>query len=405
MTDTNAELPALGGIRVVEIANDPAGEMVGKLMAQLGATVMKIEPPEGAPSRRVGPFAHNRAAPNPSLNFTHYNLGKQSAVLDLTEQQRHAQLAALLTDADVLLLAMTPHDAAQAGLDPDALAAAHDRLVVAWITPFGPDGPWANRLTSDLVGLALGGPLHTCGYDDHSLPPIRPGGNQGYQSAATFAAIGIALALIDRDKTGRGQRLDVPMHECLAVNTELAVPYWIYPRVVVRRQTCRHAQPSPTAPALFPTADGRFVYIVLVLADKKPWDLVVSWLAEAGMAVDLQDDRFSDPQYRQDNFSYIQNILECFFLVKNADEAYHEGQARGLPIGVLRSPEELYEDEHLASRDFFEEIDDGTGTHPHARSPIRIAGSAARPQRPAPPLGAHTAELPGRASTGVRSDV
>jgi crotonobetainyl-CoA:carnitine CoA-transferase CaiB-like acyl-CoA transferase len=404
MNEYQVERPALDGIRVVEIANDPAGEMVGKLMAQLGATVVKIEPPDGAPSRRVGPFARDPDVANSSLTFVHYNLGKQSVVLDLTEQAEHSRLASLLAGADVLLLAMTPTEMAGAGIDPDALAATHERLIVTWLSPFGPDGPWASRMTSDLVGLALGGPLHTCGYDDHSIPPIRPGGNQGYQSVASFAAIGVTLAIIDRERTGRGQRLDVPMHECLAVNTELAVPYWIYPRVVVRRQTCRHAQPSPTAPALFPTGDGRYVYLVLVLADKKPWDLTVGWLADAGMAVDLEDEKFSDPQYRQDNFEYIQNILECFFLVKTADLAYHEGQALGLPIGLVRSPEELFEDEHLVGRGFFEEVNDGTGTHLHARSPIRMSGCAARPAAPAPELGAHTAEVLGQ-YTRVASDV
>jgi crotonobetainyl-CoA:carnitine CoA-transferase CaiB-like acyl-CoA transferase len=388
MANGDPGLPALDGIRVVEIANDPAGEMVGKLMGQLGATVLKIEPPEGAPSRRVGPFAQDPASPNPSLTFTHYNVGKQSIVLDPSAPDTHAALGGLLTEADVLLLALTPREVADAGLDLDLLSATHERLVVAWITPFGPDGPWADRVTSDLVGLALGGPLHACGYDDHSIPPIRPGGNQGYQSAASFAAIGITLALIDRENTGRGQRLDIPMHECLAVNTELAVPYWIYPRVVVKRQTCRHAQPSPTAPALFPTADGRYIYIVLVLADQKPWDLVVNWLAEAGMAVDLKHERFADPKYRQANFDYIQNLLECFFLVKTADEAYHEGQARGLPVGALNSPEELFEDEHLISRGFFEVVDEGEGRQLHTRSPIRISGSSSVPKIPAPVLGA-----------------
>ena len=81
------------------------------------------------------------------------------------------------------------------GIDLDALRAAAPALVVVSITPFGLDGPWADRLSSDLVGLALGGPLNSCGYDDHSIPPIRPGGDQGYQSAASFALMGLMLAL------------------------------------------------------------------------------------------------------------------------------------------------------------------------------------------------------------------
>ena len=95
--------------------------------------------------------------------------------------------------------------------------------------------------------------MNSCGYDDHSIPPIRPGGDQGYQSAASFALMGVLLALVERQQTGQGQLVDVGMHDCLAVNAELANPYWFYPRVVVHRQTCRHAQPTPTQPAIFET--------------------------------------------------------------------------------------------------------------------------------------------------------
>lgn len=373
---------------MIELAEDVAGEMVGKVLAQLGAEVLKVEPPGGAPTRHVGPRTVSSDPSLSSLTFRHYNVSKRSVVLDPAAEPGRTELARLLGSADVLVVSMPPARQRALGLAPGGALERHARLIVASVTPFGPDGPWANWATSDLVGLALGGPLHTCGYDDHSIPPIRPGGDQGYQSAASFALIGVALALIDRERTGRGQRIEIPMHECLAVNTELAVPYWIYPGVVVERQTCRHAQPSPTQPALFECADGRHVYLVVILADQKPWDTVVGWLASRDMALDLTDPEYADPQHRQGNFAHIQDVLECFFLLIGAEEAYHEGQARGLPIGILNAPEEVLADEHLAARGFFEEVIDADGRRArYATVPVRISGRASPPMTSAPSLG------------------
>ena len=235
-----------------------------------------------------------------------------------------------LADADVCITTLRPPELEALRLQPDDLRAMSDRLIVVAITPFGLDGPWADRLSSDLVGLALGSPLNSCGYDDHSIPPIRPGGDQAYQSACSFALMALLLALVDRQQSGRGQLLDVGMHDCLAVSAELANPYWFYPRVVVNRQTCRHAQPTPTAPALFQCGDGRYVYFVLFVADLKPWRALVEWMDTKDLAVDLLGPEYEDAAYRQANFGHIQELVEVFFLLQTADEAYHDGQARGL---------------------------------------------------------------------------
>ena len=150
------------------------------------------------------------------------------------------------------------------------------------------------------------------------------------------------LALIDRQHSGGGQVVDVGMHDCLAVSAELANPYWFYPRVVVHRQTCRHAQPTPTAPALFQCGDGRYVYFVLFVADLKPFRALVEWMATLGVEADLNEPQYEDAAYRQANFGHIQGLVEVFFLLQDAVEAYHDGQARGLPIGVAYAPDDLF---------------------------------------------------------------
>ena len=381
----------LAGLKVVELADDPAGEYVGRLLAEMGARVTKIEPPEGASSRAVGPFAKGMTGPDASLNFWFYNSNKASVTLDLGAPSGLALLNALAGEADIFICTLQPKALEALGLDLDVLSRGAPRLIVLSVTPFGLTGPWADYKSSDLIALAAGGPLNSCGYDDHSIPPIRPGGNQGYHSAASFAHIGVMLALLERQKTGLGQLLDVSMHEACAVNVELANPYWFYPKVQVKRQTCRHAQPSPTQPALFRCADDRLVYFVLIVAEPKAWEALVRWMDAKGLAAQLTEPAFSDVAYRQANFSQIQDVVECFFLIHASDDMYKEGQAAGLPIGVLNAPEDLFEDEHLVARGFFVDVEHaGVGTFAYPGSAYRFSHFSEVKRTAAPKLGADT---------------
>jgi len=387
--------PAFAALRVVEFADDPAGEFAGKLLADLGADVVKVEPPDGVASRHVGPFADGRDGDrDASLSFWTYNTSKRSVVLgdsvgDLTRRDE------LIATADVLLTTWTPAQLAARRLDFDALSAERPELVILSVTPFGLTGPWSEYHSSDLVALAAGGLLNLCGYDDHSIPPIRPGGNQGYLVAASFAHCGVLLALIERQRNGRGQLVDVSMHEAIAVSGELANPYWFYPRALVQRQTARHAQPVPTQPASFRCADGRWIYFALILSDPKAWSATVEWMSELGVAADLTEEKYSCLEYRQREFAHVQDLIEVFFLVQDSATAYREGQRRGLPIGPMLAPEDLLGDEHLTAREFFVPVylpTDEQRSAPFPGSPYRFSAFTSGPGRP-PRLGEHTAQV------------
>lgn len=387
--------PAFANLRVVELADDPAGEFAGKLLADAGADVVKIEPPQGAASRLIGPYQEGRDGhPDASLHFWTYNTSKRSVVLDSTTADVVAR-DELIATADVLLTTWTPAGLAERGIDFDALLAERPELVIVSVTPFGLTGPWSEYHSSDLVALAAGGLLNLCGYDDHSIPPIRPGGNQGYMVAASFAHCGVLLALIERQRSGRGQLVDVSMHEAIAVSGELANPYWFYPKALVQRQTARHAQPVPTQPASFQCADGRWVYFALILSDARAWAATVSWMSDLGVAADLVEDKFADYEYRQREFAHIQGLIEVFFLVQDSATAYREGQRRGLPIGPMLAPEDLLDDEHLTAREFFEPVylpSDERRSAAFPGSPYRFSAFASTPGRP-PRLGEHTTDV------------
>ncbi|MEO9327857.1 CaiB/BaiF CoA transferase family protein [Gordonia aurantiaca] len=380
------------GLAVVELIDDPAGEYTGKLFADLGADVVKVEPPQGAPGRRQGPFIGGQEDPNRSLEFWAYDTSKRSVVADPQNADDVAMVHALCARADLLVVGRE-ESVERFGTSFAELRERNPRLILVAVTPFGLRGPWSGYRTSDLVALAAGGLLNSCGYDDHSIPPIRPGGNQGYQLGAIFAYLGAMLALIERQADGQGQVVDVSIHGANAVSGELANPYWFYPKAIVQRQTCRHAQPVPTQPALFECADGVYVYLALILADQHMWKALVSWMEELGVAADLTDPAYDALEYRQQQFGHIQQMIEVFFMIQDSSTAYDEGQRRGLPIGPLKAFEDLPSDPQLAARGFFTEVPDGEGgtiTYPGA--PWQFSSFEARPGR-APRLGEHTDEV------------
>lgn len=345
----------LSGVRIVELATTIAAEQTGRVMREQGAEVIKLEPAAGSFSRAIGPWADDIVGPDTSLNFWFYNAGKTSTVLELPADR--AALDTLLVEADVFVVSLRPSQLAAQQLDLAALQEAFPRLIIVSVTDFGLTGPWAERRSSDLVGLALGGPLMSCGYDDHTIPPIRPGGNQSYHTTASFAICSTLLALIDRERTGHGQIVDVAMHDAMSVSGELANPYWFYPQAIVQRQTARHAQPEPTTSTLFECADGRHVYIALVLSDLRAWKILVGWMDAHGLAVDLIDEEYLDFAHRQTNFPHVQEVMEVFMMLMTAEQAFAEGAEYGIPVGLVQSLDEVAHDEHLEARGFFHDVE------------------------------------------------
>src|SRR5206468_12134967 len=155
---------ALSGIRVIELADEQA-EYCGLTLAGLGADVIKIEPPGGNPTRRIGPFYEDREDPERSFFFWQYNRGKRSIVLDLHRPDGRDRIRSLIATADILLESRPRGELDACGLGVRALMRGSPTLIVARMSPFGDEGPWANFKGSDLIHLALGGVMMNCGYD------------------------------------------------------------------------------------------------------------------------------------------------------------------------------------------------------------------------------------------------
>jgi crotonobetainyl-CoA:carnitine CoA-transferase CaiB-like acyl-CoA transferase len=376
---------ALSGLRVVELVDESA-EYCGRLLAGLGADVVKVEPAGGAQSRHLGPFAGDEEGLERSLYFWHYNVGKRSALLD------DEQLRALLGTADVLLHTLRPSEAEQRGLAPSALETAHPELVVCTVTPFGQDGPWADYLADDLILMALGGSMSACGYSPlpdwtYDTPPLACYGNQAWHTASTYAAIAILAALAWRHDTGRGQFIDVSAHECSASMTE-----WHLMNFLCTGKPHRRGAGSLAVDA----ADGRQVTALMPdFLGPHVFGNLLALLEADGIAGPLAEPEYQDPTHRMHNYNEISLALQRLASKHDADEFFRLGQASGLPWGVIRAPEEVIGDRHLVARGHFVELErpDGGGVVQHCGAPFVAHGSPFGFSRRSPRLGEHTAEV------------
>ena len=371
MAEAFAEGPAgaLDGVRVIELAG-ALGEWCGRLLADMGADVIKIEPPGGGATRLVGPFVDDVPHSERSLAFWHRNTSKRAVTLDLEHATGRALLRRLVAGADVLLETLPPGAAAALGLTYEVLARENPRLVICSITPFGPDGPYAGLATTDLVSMALGGPMQSCGYDpEEDLPPVRPGPDHSFHTAGHFACTGILAALLERETSGLGQHLDVAAHDCLSVTVEFANTFWYYARNVVRRQTGRHAYPWITARTQYQCADGRYINLALP-RDERTWQALVQMVTEKGLGDDLDDPALLDPATRFAAGSRAYDVLHVLCATHTADELFHLGQRLGLTWGAVRPPEAWLDDPHAKQRGFLVEVE-----HPELRRSFTYPGA------------------------------
>jgi crotonobetainyl-CoA:carnitine CoA-transferase CaiB-like acyl-CoA transferase len=398
----------LEGTRVVELASAHAA-YAGKLLADLGADVILVEPPGGHPSRSYGPFVDDAPDPERSLYWWHYNTSKRGIVLDLDRDEGRADLVRLARTADVVLEGEPPGRLAGLGIDHADLRADHPELVWVSVTAFGRATSRADEPCTDLTLLAGGGPVWSCGYDDHSIPPVRGGGNQAFHIGSTFAVMGALTALLHRDVSGRGQFVDVSMHAAANVTTESSSYEWLVARSTVLRQTGRHALTTISQETQVRCADGKYVTTGFPPRHVKDFTALRDWIDAEGLREEFDDIVLLDLAIERGGVSladvradplvteiYGAGRTGLIFLAEHltADAFFVGAQSRGLAVGAVWSPEEALRNEHFVARGFPEEVDhEDLGrrvTYPGP--PFRAPGPA---MRRAPHVGEHQADVLG----------
>ena len=405
-------MTALAGLRVLELSSERIA-FAGKLLGDMGADVVLIEPPGGDPARAYPPFLDDAPGDDRSLYWWHYNTSKRGIVLDLDDAKDRKRFARLIESADILLEAEPRQRLRSLALDYADLKKIRPELIHVAVTPFGRDDPKSDLPATDLTILAGGGPVWSCGYDDHTLPPVRGGGNQGYHTASHFAAMSALTAVLARMASGEGQFIDVSMHAAANVTTESGSYAWLVAGQTVQRQTGRHAAVNPSSATQVLCADGRYVNTGVPPRTPSEFQRMFAWLNELGLvesfpeAVFLEmgatwEGPFDLSQIGRDDtitaiFGAGRDALNVLASSLSAYDFFIGCQNRGLAVGVIYSPDEAFEDEHFKARGFQVPLthDDLGRTFRYPGAPYLLPASPWQLTRRAPKLGEHNDEILG----------
>jgi crotonobetainyl-CoA:carnitine CoA-transferase CaiB-like acyl-CoA transferase len=398
LTSAAALSSALEGTIAIE-TGDSRGEFAAMLLAMFGAEVIKLEGRQGSNSRGLGPFVQSEPDPEQSLYFWRYNLGKQSLSLEFEHPAAGPVRDHLGGRADIIIDSGEADDVARRLKLYREMEQLNPRLIVCTLTPFGLDGPYRSLRMTDLTQLAMGGVMASCGYDaradgTYDTPPIAPGMWQAYHIAGAHAVLAIFAALHFRELSGKGDFIDLSIHETVSNCTEVAIPSYIYNHAIVQRQTGRHAAERPTRPWLRRTNDGRYVKAFMFWSRHEA-RVIGEMLNEAGIEHDLDSAAYHELCERSPSagHSHLNGLVDRLAASMTADELFHRAQAQGLLWASVRLPEENMADPHFQARGTFQSIeshDAGCVLY----YPVSLATDGSQPltsfERAAPCLGEHT---------------
>jgi crotonobetainyl-CoA:carnitine CoA-transferase CaiB-like acyl-CoA transferase len=351
----------LGHIRVLDLSDDK-GALCGKIFADLGADVIKVEPLEGSPTRRIPPFLDDSPGLDSSLYFIAYEAGKRSATLNLERADARELLRALAVKADFLIESFQPGYMDTLGLGFEHLAALNQRLVYVSITPFGDRGPGRNYRAADIVVWAAGGVMYLMGEPERA--PLQMSLPQAGLLAGAEAAVAALLAYHARLADDLGQHVVIDMQACVVwmLMNEQAMP--VFHGAHLERSGRRFNFGFISRRLLFRCADGYVSALVIGGPNGAPSTrALVQWMAEKGFASDWMlvmdwvswvPGFFMQATERDlKEVAELEDAIERFFMTMNKQEIYAEAIKRRILIAPVYNVAEIAEDEQLRARDFF----------------------------------------------------
>jgi formyl-CoA transferase len=387
-TQGSRPLP-LAGVRVLEISQVMAGPYACMLLADLGADVIKIEPPGGGDQTR-GSMGFKMKGPD-SMGFLNMNRNKRSVALNLKSEGGRAVLLRLVKDADILVENYRPGAMKRLGLGYDDVKALNPRLVYTSISGFGQTGPWADRPGFDLMAQAMSGVMSVTGYPGG--PPVKAGVPVADIGCALFAIYATLAAYIGAKATGQGQYIDAALFDsALAFSVWDICDYW---------GTGKPPEPLGTANKMtapyqaMAASDG---YFVMGANNQKLWEKLCTLMDRREL---LQDERFSTISLRLANRAALQEELERTFRQRPKDHWVEALLAAGLPAGPILTYPEAFESEHGKARRMRMEIDHPIeGKVPNIGFAVKLSGTPQQVRRHPPLLGEHTREVLGELGIG-----
>lgn len=354
----------LNPYRVLDLTTE-RGLLCGQILADLGADVIKIEPPGGSSARKLGPFYQDQEDAENSLYWWAYNRNKRGVTLDITRSEGQDMLRHLAQGAKFLIESDNPGTLARYGLSYDELAADNPGLIYVSITPFGQDGPKASYADSDLIILASSGPLVITGDEDR--PPVRLSVPQGYLHASAAAAPAALIALYESHRSNRGQHIDISAQQAAAQATQstiLAAP-------LNDAETRRMAGGAKMGPLeirlLWPAKDGHVSIAYLFgSAFAHFTKRLMDWIYEEGFCdkevqqmdwVDMGGGLFGGDPKTLEDYERLKLIVEDFTKTKTKAELFQNALDRGLLVAPVTTIDEVVESKQLESRQYWTAVD------------------------------------------------
>jgi len=381
-TRANHIASPLAGITILEVGHILSGPFSTMLLADLGARVIKVERPSlGDEARRLGPQVSGEAA-----YFISVNRGKKSVTIDLSREEGREIVRKLCLEVDVFVENFVPGTMKRLGLDYASLNVLNPRLIYASISGFGQDGPYAQHPALDIIVQAMGGMMSVTG--EPNGPPIRPGASLGDSVAGLFATTAILAALLERERTGKGQYLDVSMLDCQVTMMENAFARYFATGKVPGPLGSRH--PAAVPFQSFATQDG-YIVVALISDQSDPWIRFCKAIGHPELA---KDSRFSDATGRVQNYSLLAPLIEAAIRKKTSREWLEEFSRIGIPCGPVNTIDAVASDSQILHRGMIADIPHKKlGKWKVANSPFKFNDSSSYPQGPSPGLGEHTDEV------------
>jgi len=370
----------LHGLRILDLADEKAS-FCTKLLADMGACVIKVEKPGGDASRNIEPFFKDTSRVKNSIPFFYNNTNKLGITLNLQHNEGQSIFSQLMPNTDVVVETFAPGDLKRMGLNFEVLNALNPKLILASVTGFGQNGPRRNFKTSDMVASAYGGQMYVCG--SPSAPPLKSCGDQSYYTASLFAATAILLALRNRAKTGTGEHLDISLQASVTATLEHVMVRYLSEGILFQRRESLHWKEGFV---ILPCKDG-FIHVTLF----QKWETLIEWLVTEGMAEDLIDEKWLDQDYRRQNLEHVIAVLEKWTSVHSVDEIFELAQLMRFPWAPVQTPNDVINCPQLKARNFFIEREEaGSGkTVSFPGAPYKTSGNIDARINSAPQPGEH----------------
>lgn len=330
---------ALSRVRVLDLTDETA--IYGaKLLADLGADVVRPEPPEGDPLRQRGPFKED-------TSLWHVFFASNRRFFCVEDVQ---SLHTLIANADVVLASANGFGVAE--LDFEALTEQFPSLVVIDISSFGSSGPWKDYLAPDLVAGALGGLVATTGTED--TPPLKSFGELNFMLAGAYAAIAALAGLYSRRQDGEGQTAELSVHESIASCLEHVFMFYWYHEQLAREQVRPRSGSTnwTNAYTVFPTRKG-----CIMVTPTPDFDRQLAWLIEEGVGFELLDPKYSEIEHAKERVQLTMTTLRDWVATKEAESLFHEAQSRHCPYGWVIPLSRLKDNEQLEARQWFTDVE------------------------------------------------